>query len=122
MYKSTEKHKQYQRDYMKKWRKEHPQAERNQQKKDGILYRERHPEKAKEQITKAVSNWRKNNPEKNRAHRVVFSAKRNGTLIQQPCFCGNPKTEAHHKDYSKPLQVEWLCKIHHSLADKLYGK
>lgn len=103
---------------MRKWRLEHPQLHRNQLKKDSKKYKERHPEKLKERIAKAVKNWRLNNPEKNKAHRVVASAIRNGTLVKEPCFCDNPDTQAHHSDYSKPLDVEWLCKIHHTLADK----
>lgn len=31
----------------------------------------------------------------------------------------NNKLEAHHKDYSKPLEVEWVCKSCHVKADKL---
>lgn len=31
-----------------------------------------------------------------------------------PCeICGNPKTDAHHEDYSKPLEVHFLCHLHH---------
>lgn len=64
--------------------------------------------------------WRTKYPEKNKAHKIVFSAKRNGTLKQLPCFqCGNTKSEAHHEDYSKPLDVIWLCKQHHVIADLL---
>lgn len=40
---------------------------------------------------------------------------RKGDLIKLPCeVCGtNEKVEAHHDDYSKPLDVRWLCRKHH---------
>ncbi|MFC3331681.1 hypothetical protein ACFOEM_04310 [Paenalcaligenes hominis] len=27
--------------------------------------------------------------------------------------CGKSKVDAHHDDYSKPLEVRWLCREHH---------
>ena len=43
-------------------------------------------------------------------HRAVKA----GKLIKQPCEqCGSIKVQAHHKDYSKPLDVMWLCVICH---------
>jgi len=41
--------------------------------------------------------------------------KRNGKIIPQPCEvpgCTN-KAQMHHPDYSKPLEVEWMCQQHH---------
>jgi len=67
-----------------------------------------------------TKNWRKNHPEKVKAHRVVFVNLRNGNLFKYPCkICGNPKSEAHHQNYFKPLEIEWLCKKHHVEADKV---
>lgn len=41
-------------------------------------------------------------------------AVREGRLARGPCIvCGDPNTEAHHHDYSKPLDVEWFCFTHH---------
>jgi hypothetical protein len=41
---------------------------------------------------------------------------RKGSLIKQPCeVCGTAEAEAHHKDYSRPLEITWLCKPHHLL-------
>jgi len=44
----------------------------------------------------------------------VYNAKKSGKLVMQPCqVCGAIKTEAHHEDYTKPLDVIWLCRKHH---------
>lgn len=42
-----------------------------------------------------------------------------GKIKRQPCeVCGAMPTEAHHPDYSKPLDVEWLCPTHHREREK----
>lgn len=48
-------------------------------------------------------------PEKYQARQEVLKALRKGTLKKQPCSCGNKKVQAHHSNYSKPLEVTWLC-------------
>lgn len=54
-------------------------------------------------------------PEKVNARAAVQRAVNDGRLVRQPCRdCGNPKTQGHHPDYSKPLDVVWLCTTHHA--------
>jgi hypothetical protein len=49
-------------------------------------------------------------PAKARAHSLVARAIAKGELVRQPCeLCGDFPTEAHHEDYSKPLEVLWVC-------------
>lgn len=58
--------------------------------------------------------WRKRNPEACRAHTILDWEIRCGRVVPQPCeVCGEPKTHGHHDDYSKPLEVRWLCSHHH---------
>lgn len=58
---------------------------------------------------------RKKFPEHMNARKKVQTAVRTGKLQRQPCeICGEKKAEAHHDDYSKPLEIRWLCKKHHS--------
>jgi hypothetical protein len=61
----------------------------------------------------------KNNPEKVKAEQIASAARRRGFLIPEPCtICGALKVDAHHPDYSKPLEVVWLCRKHHILVDR----
>ena len=48
------------------------------------------------------------------AQKQVLRAVRSGRLVRLPCeVCGDPKTDAHHDDYDKPIDVRWLCRPHH---------
>jgi hypothetical protein len=45
---------------------------------------------------------------------LVSRAIKSGKLTRLPCeICGNPEVHGHHEDYSKPLDVRWLCPKHH---------
>ena len=59
---------------------------------------------------------RERHPEKFRARRALQHQVRVGTIIR-PTVCpvcgGGGQIDAHHSDYSKPLDVEWMCKSCH---------
>lgn len=60
------------------------------------------------------NNFRERYPAKAMAQDMVKNALKKGELKRQPCeICNEPKTHAHHDDYSKPLSVRWLCRTHH---------
>lgn len=53
-------------------------------------------------------------PEKWKARQALRNAIFRGKIKKQLCLiCNEKKVEAHHDDYSKPLEVKWLCTIHH---------
>jgi len=77
------------------------------------IERNKRPER-KEAQARYTKTKREKNPEKYRAHTAVGNAIRDGRLKRLPCeVCGEVKAEAHHDDYSKPLDVRWLCFRHH---------
>jgi hypothetical protein len=63
--------------------------------------------------------WRAEDKRRATAHSAVARAVRKGLLVRQPCVCcGNQKSLAHHEDYDKPLDVEWLCQPCHKQRHK----
>jgi len=71
------------------------------------------PERLKaERETEA--RMRLKHPEKYKARWLVNNAIRDGNLKRLPCkICGIEPTHGHHTNYSKPLEVDWLCTFHH---------
>jgi rubrerythrin len=72
--------------------------------------------------------YRKRNEERIRAYSKLYAEKhrhklrarwrvkqaiRDGRLRRLPCEVCGSLSEAHHADYSKPLDVRWLCRKHH---------
>lgn len=60
--------------------------------------------------------------EQNRAVWAVGNAVRKGRLKKTPCaICGgSERVEGHHSDYTKPLEVIWLCQIHHMAWHRVF--
>lgn len=70
-----------------------------------------------ESYKKTVEKSRLKYPEKRKAQYTLSNALRTGK-IKRPNFCSvcnkSCKPQGHHYDYSKPLNVIWMCKKCHS--------
>lgn len=63
----------------------------------------------KEQVSIANKTYKDRYPEKYKAH---ILAQR---IPTKPCqVCGDTNVERHHEDYSKPMDVMFLCTKHHA--------
>lgn len=97
-------------------------------KKDARRHRIMNPEKVREYDNRRAAEphrvamrarnfqrYKQEHPERRHAHLVVGQALKKGALAKAPCaFCGaSERLEAHHHDYSKPLDVTWLCSACH---------
>jgi hypothetical protein len=61
----------------------------------------------------------RDDPAKRRARDKLKKAIKRGKMTRQPCeVCGAEPAQAHHDDYSKPLDVRWLCPVHHGVEHR----
>lgn len=74
---------------------------------------------------KYQKKWRKNNKNnkgaklKQAARLILNTALRNGIITRGKCLvCQGINAHAHHDDYTKPLEVKWLCPLHHNQFHK----
>jgi superfamily II helicase len=86
-----------------------------------VQERDRKRGKRPDRIAKNIERTKKHrakNPDAYRAQTAVGNAIRDKRLFREPCaICAATENiHAHHKDYSKPLDVVWLCaRCHHRL-------
>jgi hypothetical protein len=72
--------------------------------------------KLREEIQKT---YRLNFKERANANVKLRRAVKKGLVTKLDCFVCGKKAEAHHPDYSRPLDVVWLCVEHHKQAHAL---
>jgi len=72
------------------------------------------PERKKKQLG-YVRKSRKKHVNRYKCMSKFWNEFRKGTIKKLSCEkCGTDQlVEAHHPDYSKPLEVIWLCSLHH---------
>jgi len=78
-----------------------------------------------EKARQTFLNWKAKHPERREAQAVLLQAVRSGKVMKWP-VCAVPecnrKPEAHHPDYSRPLDVVWLCPAHHKQVHAMANK
>lgn len=79
------------------------------------LLAKRQTDEFRKRRAKRNAQWAARYPEKALAQSRLHEATATGRVIRMPCeVCGAKKgIHAHHEDYSKPLDVKWLCPLHH---------
>lgn len=99
--KDPERHRAYNREYLKKWRATHPKKKPHT--------KEWHRKYMNDYYKRPLPRF------KLRARQKVFEALRSGKLVRQVCEVPRCTElgEGHHPDYEKPLDVRWLCRSHH---------
>lgn len=76
--------------------------------------RDKYEANNEQKINQSKQDWDERNPKKKKVHGITAFAIRSGFLKRMPCeICGEKKSHAHHDDYDKPLDVRWLCSMHH---------
>ncbi len=71
--------------------------------------------------TKVTKDMRNRLPHVYKAHNALNNAVRDGKIVK-PLLCSvcnkEKKLHGHHDDYSKPLDVEWMCSTCHKAFHK----
>lgn len=107
----AKKHPEKARERSARHKTKSPEAQRLRQR----LYRQRHPDL----VAQRSPNERMLHPDRVSARKKVHHAVKTGRLIKPSSCerCGLIKSlNAHHPDYSRPLDVIWLCSSCHKIV------
>jgi hypothetical protein len=97
----------------------------------GVAFHQKHDQSSVNNPNYKDGNWqsrkyhykktyRSHHPTAAKAHDAVKRALKAGTLKRKNCeLCGSAENiHAHHDDYSKPLDVVWLCSACHRMRHR----
>lgn len=111
----------YYREY-DKWRYvNHPQVREGNKRYD-------QSDRGKVSIARAGERYRAKNKEARAAHIIVGNAVRDGKLIKpKQCpvcleFKPSRQIHGHHDDYTKPMEVRWMCAMCHTIEHERQSK
>lgn len=66
---------------------------------------------------KAIKASANKDPLKVWARKATHLAIKKGLITRGTCeVCGSAEVDAHHDDYRRPVEVRWLCRLHHMHA------
>jgi len=107
-----------------KYYRDYDNARSNSPKRVAARLEYQKTEAGKISANKAKNKYIKKNLIKYLAHNLVHSHVRDKKIEKLPCeVCGSTyRIHGHHDDYSKPLDVRWLCAAHHSQWHKKHGE
>lgn len=113
----------------KKYINKDPQAWRNRSKiwrekkvkENPNFYNERYHKfkKIDGRQTKSIENKRKKINSRSLLYYYIKCGKIKKLNFCEECKANNVKIQGHHMDYNKPLDVKWLCRKCHIMADRL---
>lgn len=130
-YKDRQKRLEYLKDYYQKHKKQHKEQalkryleirDSKEYKEKKKLGRKKYYKKHREKICRKRREQYSKDKKYSRAYHAVYCSLRKGELIKpDKCEkCGKiGKLDAHHSDYDRLLDVEWLCRsCHRNLSRK----
>lgn len=79
-----------------------------------VVYKNKHHSTFKGGVRESVKRYENKNIEKRKVWTELNIAVKYGEVVKGACVvCGSKNVVGHHDDYTKPLEVTWLCRKHH---------
>ena len=111
-----------------RWKSKYQRTYRHKNREQGREHRRSYYYRNKEKIANYLRQWhklygRKQTKAQQRAHNAVYYAIKSGKPKKpigcSACGSSKKRIDGHHKDYSKPLEVVWLCQPCHGKEHRM---